>query len=291
MAWFKVDDGLHDHRKTRRVRKTHPRKRRDVAPFGLWVLAGSWAGDNGTGGFVPLEELQDWDDDALALAERLVDAGLWWATEVDGEEGYGFHDWDQMNPTDDPGDPRVSGAFGNHIRWHEKRGKVEPDCSFCSGVDRPDDRGDIGAISGGDITGNRSRPDPTRPDPIETRSPDDAKPDPDADFDDWWQHYPKKVGKGQARKAYRSARKKVDHDTLVAAVKAQEPKLMAKGAEFCPHPSTWLNGERWEDQTTTTAPEQPRLPLASQLEVAPSGMTDAESWEWMMRQRAARRQA
>lgn len=74
----------------------------------------------------------------------------------------------------------------------------------------------------------------------------------DHDFDDWWQHYPRKVGKGQARKAYRAARKKVDHDTLVAAIKAQAMPLMAKGPEFCPHPSTWLNGERWADQAQPT---------------------------------------
>lgn len=35
---------------------------------------------------------------------------------------------------------------------------------------------------------------------------------------------------------------------------------MAKGAEFCPHPATWLNGERWADET-----EAPETPARSQV--------------------------
>ena len=72
----------------------------------------------------------------------------------------------------------------------------------------------------------------------------------DGDFAAWWQHYPRKVGKGQAVKAYRAARRKTDHATLVAAIDAQADRLMAKGTEYCPHPATWLNGERWADETT-----------------------------------------
>ena len=51
MAWFKVDDKLHDHRKARRAGK---------AAIGVWVLAGSWAMDNLTDGFVPEVVLLRW---------------------------------------------------------------------------------------------------------------------------------------------------------------------------------------------------------------------------------------
>ena len=33
------------------VRRSSESKTRDVSPFGLWVLAGSWCGDHSTGGF------------------------------------------------------------------------------------------------------------------------------------------------------------------------------------------------------------------------------------------------
>ena len=149
--WMKVDDGLPTHRKTRAVLKSHEVKRRDAAPMGLWVLAGSWAGKNGTEGWVPVDELDRWDDDPMPLVERLIDAGFWWWEERNGEGGYGFNDWHDYN---DPADAASkAGTYGNHVRWHVNEGKVEPECQHCpkEPVEPEDHRGDIGGRSGGDI--------------------------------------------------------------------------------------------------------------------------------------------
>lgn len=71
----------------------------------------------------------------------------------------------------------------------------------------------------------------------------------DLEFDRWWELYPRKDAKGQARKAYRAAAKKVGPQVLLEAVRAQREALVARKAEgFCPLPSTWLNGERWGDE-------------------------------------------
>lgn len=78
--------------------------------------------------------------------------------------------------------------------------------------------------------------------------------DRDAEFDAWYAEYPRKRGKGQAIKAYWIARKKADPEQLLAAVRSQAPMLMAKGAELCPYPATWLNGERWADQPDNVRP-------------------------------------
>jgi hypothetical protein len=65
-------------------------------------------------------------------------------------------------------------------------------------------------------------------------------------FSVFWEEYPRKIGKGQARKAFAAALRKTDIDTILTALRKHkkhwhEPK-------FIPHPSTWLNGERWEDE-------------------------------------------
>lgn len=256
MAWFKVDDKLHDHRKARAVRRSHPTKKRDSAPFGLWVLAGSWAGLNGTAGFVPLEVLEEWDDDADVLAERLVAAGLWWRTEVDGEQGFGFHDWRDMNP--DATAPQTtreaseSGSIGNHVRWHAMKGQVAPGCQYCT----PDDRGDSPPDSPPMSPPESDEPSPPDSDssrsgiaPVPTR-PDRscASTDVERDFAEWYESYPRKRGRGQALKAYKLARKKTDHQDLMDAIRSQARSLTARGAEYVPYPATWLNGERWADQ-------------------------------------------
>lgn len=147
--WMKIDDGLHAHRKTRAVTKTHQSKTRDAAPMGLWVLAGSWSAQNATEGWVPEDELDRWDDDWRSLTARLVKAGYWWPVERDGEAGYGFTDWHDYN---DPADmASKAGTFGNHVRWHVNEKKVDPECQHCpTEPDRGDHRGDIAPESGGD---------------------------------------------------------------------------------------------------------------------------------------------
>lgn len=67
-------------------------------------------------------------------------------------------------------------------------------------------------------------------------------------FEDWWQHYPKKTGKGQARNAYRGAVKKVTHEELIEAADRFSQQCQHKEKQFIPHASTWLNGERWLDE-------------------------------------------
>lgn len=71
-----------------------------------------------------------------------------------------------------------------------------------------------------------------------------------ADFDAFWAAYPKKVGKGVARKSFiRAMGKGVDLQTLLDAIERQRNcrQWTKDGNEFIPHPSTWLNQERWED--------------------------------------------
>lgn len=266
MAWFKVDDKLHAHRKTRKVRKSDPSKVRDAAPFGLWVLAGSWAGDNGSGGFIPLDILEEFDDYAAEYASRLVDAGLWWKTEVDGEEGYGFHDWDHYTPRPEGvDDPALSGRLGNHIRWHVKRGQFDPNCPNCNesiGANRGDiggdDRGDTESASGA----NRVPvpvPTRTRPEPDNNIAHAgalaviDSRPD---DFKAFWQTYPKRIGKGQAQKAWAAAIKKADPAVIIVAAAryADWTRTGVSDPKFIAHPSTWLNGERWEDDLPDSTP-------------------------------------
>lgn len=88
MTWFKVDDGLPDHRKVRRLG-------RDKLPaIGLWTLCGAWCSSNLMDGFVPDEIVRRWDASAK-YAEKLVAAGLWHHAEHEGEPGYRFHQWSE----------------------------------------------------------------------------------------------------------------------------------------------------------------------------------------------------
>lgn len=72
----------------------------------------------------------------------------------------------------------------------------------------------------------------------------------DARFDAWWGIYPRRVGKKQAHKAFAAALREVDFETLMAATHAFAASDKARG-DFCPHPTTWLNQGRWDDDPAT----------------------------------------
>jgi hypothetical protein len=77
-----------------------------------------------------------------------------------------------------------------------------------------------------------------------------------ADFETWWQTYPRKTGKGAAAKAYRKARRTLSAGSLLAALDAHLAAWQANGkpTEFIPHPATWLNEARYDDPPETVAP-------------------------------------
>jgi hypothetical protein len=78
----------------------------------------------------------------------------------------------------------------------------------------------------------------------------------DNSFDTFWAHYPRKEGKVHARKAYAAAIKRgMTADKLLAALQIHIANWQAKrkGKEFIPHPTTWLNGERYNDELPSIA--------------------------------------
>jgi hypothetical protein len=72
--------------------------------------------------------------------------------------------------------------------------------------------------------------------------------DAEREFEDWYGSYPRHVGKGAARKAYRTARKKASAAELLAGAARAREQYRGKEEQYIPHPSSWLNAERWLDQ-------------------------------------------
>lgn len=80
-----------------------------------------------------------------------------------------------------------------------------------------------------------------------------GEPVPTYEFPDWYREYPLHRGRGQAERAYATARRKASAQVLVAAARAyaEEQGRALRPGEFRPntaHPATWLNGERWLDE-------------------------------------------
>ena len=67
-------------------------------------------------------------------------------------------------------------------------------------------------------------------------------------FDEFYSEYPRKVGKGAARKAWAKAIKKADVHYIISSATCYAKTIVGTDQTFVPHPATWLNQERWEDE-------------------------------------------
>lgn len=79
----------------------------------------------------------------------------------------------------------------------------------------------------------------------------------DSRFESFWEAYPKRVAKEAARKAWR--RLKPNDEMLgeiLLAIKAAEKtdQWRREGGQFIPHPATWLNQGRWQDDHRIHSP-------------------------------------
>ncbi|WP_052493306.1 hypothetical protein [Rhodococcus sp. MEB064] len=91
-------------------------------------------------------------------------------------------------------------------------------------------------------------------------------------FAEFWSAYPRKVGKGAAEKAFTRAVKRAGDTVVLDGVRrlAADPNLPTE-KKFIPHPRTWLNEDRWEDEPLPPDRATPRYsrpdPTARQTSV------------------------
>ena len=67
-------------------------------------------------------------------------------------------------------------------------------------------------------------------------------------FDEFWQVYPRKAAKPDARKAWVKAVAKVGAEAVLVAVRAYAASPNLPERQYIPYPATWLNREGWEDE-------------------------------------------
>ena len=89
-----------------------------------------------------------------------------------------------------------------------------------------------------------------------------------ASFEKFWNAYPKsrRVGKQKAIKALERALKMTDIDTILNAIEKQKhgEAWTKDNGQFIPHPTTWLNQGRWDDEivvSDNTEPEREYHPI------------------------------
>jgi len=72
-------------------------------------------------------------------------------------------------------------------------------------------------------------------------------------FESFWKVYPRKIGKEKCKNWFKSHKPKEDLvKQMIEAVEQQKKSKQWSDPQYIPHPYTWLNQGRWEDELTPT---------------------------------------
>jgi hypothetical protein len=142
-----------------------------------------------------------------------------------------------------------------------KTGQKRPVNQLTTGHSCPDDRTNLSLM-----TGQKCPPNPLNEpieEPVENITPQFSKhkstqtevsrqpgSEIEREFEELWRHYPRKVARGEALRAFKHARKKIDRSTIMAGVLRYAAERHSQDPKFTKHFATWLKAECWEDELT-----------------------------------------
>lgn len=274
-TYIRLHDGMPDHPKV--VDLSH-------GAFRLYVESMCWSSRHLTDGVVPLAAMRKMYGWSAGALRELKDAALF---ENGTPKVVSIHDYTEHQRTAAAvaaakAAKRQAAAAANHRQWHEARGLTDPSCSFCT-VDEPSqDPSFTGRMSEHSPVSEPSHEPSDEPSlnlPEETEKDKDLKSKPlvsaadrppesgsdqDPEFVAFWSAYPRKVGKGKARKAWRTAlaskKASVEHIIAESGEYAAECRRKRTEKDFIAHPATWLNGERYNDRAEEAAAKDDGTP-------------------------------
>lgn len=145
------------------------------------------------------------------------------------------------------------------------------------GSDTPCDTPCDTPVDGSSSRANEPEPEPTHEHEHEhaPKTPSSAMPPMERDrFGEFWDRYPRKVGKDDARNAWRAARTRAGQQAIIDGCirLATDPNLPEK--QFIPHPATWLRQGRWDDEPLPPRITGQRPPPARPLPTADQRFTE-----------------
>lgn len=72
------------------------------------------------------------------------------------------------------------------------------------------------------------------------------------DFDVFWQAYPKKKKKEDARKAWNTTRPNIEEVLKALEWQKQSPEWFKQAGQFIPYPASWIRSHSWKDEPSVS---------------------------------------
>jgi hypothetical protein len=237
--WIESHETLGAHPKTRKL--AHLLGVSKVTAIGhlhvfwWWALNYAQDGDLSRWDVLDIAIGAEWDGDPDLFVDAMTKAGFL------EDDGLIIHDWH------DYAGKLIARRKANAERMRQARAEQEDGTSDArvqhvrstqrACVERP----------------NQTKPNQTEEDHNESERADalDHSPLQDRLFERFWNAYPRKTGKGAARKVWsrlKPGTELVDRMLVSVAAQKRSAQWLEGNGKFIPHPATWLNQERWEDE-------------------------------------------
>ena len=84
----------------------------------------------------------------------------------------------------------------------------------------------------------------------------------DQAFENWWQHYPRKISKQYAEKCWQrlNPSPELQKEMLRSLELHIRYEWTGRSTGFIPHPGTWINQQRWDDWKDEKETDEPMEP-------------------------------
>lgn len=249
MAWLQIDQTIRDHHKI--LDAADQLETTDAHVTGCLVLLWLWAIDNAPDGSLAgisdatIARAARWSGERTAFIEALTDVGLLDRT----PEGLAIHDW--QDRAGNLIDRRRADAERKRRERAEKKAREASensrdrpaghlsDVRTQSRVNQSTEKEEHSRAEGGD---------PPTPPATDGKSSATLQ---DERFDQFWEAYPRKVGKADARKAWKKAKITAEiFEKIMTAIAAskESDQWQREAGRYIPNPSTWINQGRWDDE-------------------------------------------
>lgn len=268
MAWIQVHQQLKDHRKL--LAAADELEIEPAHMLGLLISFWLWALDNAPCGSLQgisnrmIARAAQWGKDPDDFVAAMTHAGL---LDEESDGSLALHDWyeytgkliDQREAEKNRSRRRRAAAAdsdGSDRRTTAGQTEEQP----------PDDRKKTaGRVDQTRL--NQSRQDQSTPDqstPDQGDLPPNPPPEPKQDvqerrFTEFWQQYPKRVGKKAAFNSWKKIKPDADlFERIMQAVELAKASTewQRENGRYIPHPATWLNQGRWDDELTPGTAQQ-----------------------------------
>ena len=271
MAWIQVHQQLKDHRKL--LAAADELEIEPAHMLGLLISFWLWALDNAPSGSLQgistrmIARAAQWSGSPDDFVQAMAHAGL---LDEEQDGSLTLHDWYEYT--------------GKLIDQREAEKNRSRRRRAAAAASQSDDRRTTAGQTGGRPPDDQKKTGGRVDQTIQEgdRPPNPPEPKQDAQerrFSEFWQQYPKKVGKKAALTSWK--RVKPDAELFerimqaVALAKASD-QWRREGGRFIPNPATWLNQGRWDDELPEAGPTYQRPDKTNTMGVLAGIIADEE---------------